>query len=76
MPPQFGSGLLAEAGRELGSTVVVKGHKSAVECGIPQRRQQQAIVHVEPLGIVRALGPRDVRGDNYGGRLSGNYDGR
>jgi hypothetical protein len=37
-PAEFGARLLAEAGRELGSTLVVEGHERAVKGGIPERR--------------------------------------
>lgn len=35
-PAEFGARLLAEARREFGFTIVVKGHQRAVEGGVPQ----------------------------------------
>jgi hypothetical protein len=47
MPAQFGARLLAEAGREFGSIVVVEGHERRVDGGVPYCRQQQTVMHVE-----------------------------
>lgn len=61
-PAEFGARLRAETGRKLRRSVVVERHERAVERSVPKRRQQQAVMHVEPLGITLTLAPRnDVR---------------
>ncbi len=59
VPPQFGTRRFTNARRELWPSFIIEGHERAVECGIPKRRQQQAIMHIEPLGVAFAVGPRD-----------------
>src|SRR5689334_8094934 len=66
-PPEFGARLRAETGRELRRSVVVERYERAVERSVPKRRQQQAIMHVEPFGITLTLAPgNDVRGPQQG----------
>ena len=62
-PAKLGMSLLAETRRELRPALVVEGHKRAVECGIPQRGEEEAVVHVEPFRVGLAFRPGDdVRG--------------
>ena len=52
-----------EAGREFRPSLVVEGHECAVKSSIPQRRKEEAVMYVEPLGIAFAVRPwDDVRG--------------
>ena len=59
--------MLTKTRRELRLSLVIKGHKRTVECGVPESRQKKAVVYVEPFGITSALAPRDdVRGAQKG----------
>ena len=57
MPAQFRASLLTEIGRKEGASFVIEGHERAVKRGVPQSREKQAVMHVEPLGIVFAFAP-------------------
>jgi hypothetical protein len=47
--------------------IISEADHSRIECGVPERREQQAIVHIEAEGVSLALGPRhDVRGTEEG----------
>ena len=66
IPPEFGARPIAEFRRELWSSLVVEGHECAVECGVPQSRQEKAVMDVEPFGIALTIGPgNDVRGKQH-----------
>jgi hypothetical protein len=58
-PAQFGPRLLVKAGGEFGHSLIIEGHERAVECGVPQRRKKEAVMHVEPFGITLTLAPGD-----------------
>jgi hypothetical protein len=67
IPAELFAGSLAKLRRELRISLVVKGHKRAVERRVPQSRQQQPIVYVEPLCVALAFTPRDnMRGAQQG----------
>jgi|APFEC2959095136_1045048.scaffolds.fasta_scaffold02680_3 hypothetical protein len=55
---QFGTSGLAQPGRKQRTTVIVEGYEPAIECGIPERREQKAVVNIEPLGVAGAILPR------------------
>ena len=57
IPAEFSAGLFAELGGELRISLVVEGHECAVECGVPQSRQEKAIVYIESFGIALAVCP-------------------
>src|ERR1700693_40984 len=66
-PAEVGARLLAETGRELGGFLIVGGHQRAVERRGPERGKEEAVVHVEPLGVAFAVRPwDDVRGAEQG----------
>ncbi len=49
---------IAEAGRNQHPAFIIEAHQSGVKGCIPQAREQQAIMHVEPFGIAFADRPR------------------
>ena len=63
LPSQFCSGCFTQLGRILWAAAVIEGNEAAVERGIPERRQKQAVVHVQSILVALAILPRlDVGG--------------
>jgi hypothetical protein len=56
-PTEFDAGLSTQVRREFGPASVVERHERAVEGGIPERREEEAVVDVEAFGVALALGP-------------------
>ena len=50
-PSQFGAGGFAELRREARLAVVVEGDEGAVEGGVPECGEEEAVVDVEAFGV-------------------------
>lgn len=53
------SGCFGQAERRQYRPVICKAYKCFVKSCVPQGREQDAVVYIEPLGIVTAVGPWD-----------------